>query len=239
MSLYFFDANRLGRFESGHLGLYISVDSIIDPDNAARAVEHINLLGETANKPVGLRHEEFFKSSLPQERGRLAATFSLFAHEMRHFHDVILTPYGSFLMRQAVQINIAYLIKARLDIAVLCDQIYVPLQDWVDNYNILSVAYPNLAAAPQGVMEYVSFWRNIHELLAIFERGNPTAPGSCSRRGSGCAIPRRRRRPAGSGTGRPRSRPTGSTSRCAACRWARPGWTSPGMATASAPARPC
>src|SRR5688572_19145476 len=102
MSLNQLKASRSASLDPNHLGLSVSLDPLLNEDDAIRSIEHVNLIALSAQRQVGTEHQLFLRSSAPSDRGRVVASFSVFAHEMRHFHDLLLTCYGSFLLRQAL-----------------------------------------------------------------------------------------------------------------------------------------
>jgi len=67
----------------------------------------------------------------------------LYSHEAKHFHDLLVTPYGSMLMRQYINASIHFLV-ARAGL-YYHKTVVVPLSDWILNYDLLSSIYPNLS----------------------------------------------------------------------------------------------
>jgi hypothetical protein len=171
MSLNRLKSNGLGSLDPYDLGLRVSIDPLVDLEAAEKTIQQINLLATATRRHVDLSHVNFFERSNQMEKGRIAATFSVFAHEVRHFHDTLLTCYGSFLMRQSLQNNMAHLSHVRDETVFACDKVYVPLTDWVDQYGFIEKAHPELLPPPDSIVEFVEWHKYLEHLLESFETG--------------------------------------------------------------------
>jgi hypothetical protein len=171
MSLNRLHAGGSGYLDPNNLGLSVCLDSLFDDTAPERTLEHLNLVALTSVGHPDARHQAFLSSTKPDQQGRVIASFSVFAHETRHFHDLLLTCYGSFLLRQALQLNMAYFNMLRDDIVYLCDAIYLPLNEWVNNRELLRRFHPQLSPPTENIVRYVRESEQHEALLAKFEQG--------------------------------------------------------------------
>jgi len=72
-------------------------------------------------------------------------SFTLFAHESRHFHDLLATPYGSYLMGAQTDLALSML-EFREHIRRHHNAIAVPLFDWISSGDLLRRAFRQIEA---------------------------------------------------------------------------------------------
>ena len=133
----------LGRLDIGHLGLWLNFDGIRGHDEARLR----KLATAAAELRIGAEHQAY-ADELADERARTEAMalFTSVAHETRHFHDLLMTPYGSALMGH--HMRAAFALQSALGSLAAASVIVVPLRDWDDLLPVLRRIVPELEPPP-------------------------------------------------------------------------------------------
>jgi len=133
-----FENSCTGRFDSSNFGLWLNLDyALTHPLNK----DLFQLMLPTFHYPMNEKHKEFIASLENEEDISFAINcFSMFSHEMRHFHDLLITPYGSMLMRQYTRGAILSL-TCHTELSITRNKIVIPLSEWVSDSNLFHKAY--------------------------------------------------------------------------------------------------
>jgi hypothetical protein len=95
-------------------------------------------------------------------------SFTLFAHESRHFHDLLATPYGSYLMGAQTDLALSML-EFREHIRRHHNAIAVPLFDWISSGDLLRRAFRQIEAPSPEVQTTAA---RLEEVLSALQRAN-------------------------------------------------------------------
>jgi hypothetical protein len=92
--------SEVGRLDVTHLGMWVNVDEARTGDDEALR----SLIAHAVDHEVGAEHRAYIEG-IADDEGRAAALglFTVVAHESRHFHDLLLTPYGAAVMSHHVR----------------------------------------------------------------------------------------------------------------------------------------
>lgn len=139
-----------GRY--GNLDLS-SIVATINIDRALTSPHARDLTGltlATFGAPSESKHRDFIDSAHDISTHLVAINlFTTYAHELRHYHDLLASPYGTFLVRERIR-AILYSLPVALQIEAFWPTIYVPVGDWVRNYKLLKKAFAELDPPPLG-----------------------------------------------------------------------------------------
>ena len=129
----------LGRLDISHLGMWLNFDGIRGHDDERLE----NLIAAAANLEIGAEHRAYVEE-LRDETGRTEAMalFTAIAHETRHFHDLLMTPYGSALI--AEHMRAAFALQSALGSLAAAPVIVVPLREWNELLPVLRRVAPEL-----------------------------------------------------------------------------------------------
>ena len=86
----------------------------------------------------------------PKLETQALALFTLARHETRHFHDLLISPYGAALVREFT--NLARLALAcRQEILTSCSTIILPVTEWVSDWQLYKIGDASLDEPPESV----------------------------------------------------------------------------------------
>lgn len=159
--------NAFGRFEPASSGLWLNLDPILDREDS----ELTRLSLQTFLFPPGEGHRTYLSQVRSEEDLAFAGmSFSVAAHESRHFSDLLATPYGSVMARQYTRASMYYLLL-RKEILFRNQKIVVPISDWCRDPGLFEQLY-GIPAPSQGVRGLESLLSTMYEKLAGFDRGS-------------------------------------------------------------------
>lgn len=126
--------------------------------------------------PVNDKHRAFLEG-LSGDALRFALNcFTVFAHERKHFHDVLATPYGSMLMRQSTRASLLTL-ASRDELLFRSDSIAVPLSQWIPNAKLFQLAR-GVPPPSDNLRELHNVLVSMQDKVAAFDRGTVEVPGA-------------------------------------------------------------
>jgi len=169
-----FEESGYGRFDPSTFGLWVRVD---------RAIEHPRyadwgaLMWETFQAPPHEGHVEYLADAPADDLPLLLSAFSLWAHESRHFFDLLATPYGAAVMRTAVHAALGYL-QIVDELEYQYRGIMLPLSEWVEYGRVVHHAFGKLSKPSPGVEETVDLWRRLSGMLETFDFGRFADPAN-------------------------------------------------------------
>lgn len=163
-----FEESAFGRFDPSNFGLNLNVDAALNHQNY---LEFGPLMWTTFQYPISEEHKAYIAAQTTSTDAVFAAScFTVFTHEKRHFHDLLVTPYGSMLMRLYTRAALLY--------NFMWDEIYfrrkavvVPLRDWITSSLIFERRYPDVESPPQIIRDVEEVYREQQENLKIANRG--------------------------------------------------------------------
>ncbi len=169
----FNSSSEFGRLDISHLGMWLNLDKMPGTANAplndllASAVRH---------EFSDLHREAVANARSAQDRSALIGLLTSVAHEARHFHDLLISPYGARLMHFNVRAAMAVL-GAQGSLA-RSPAIIVPLSDWRTQLDTLRLVDPDLAEPYPKLNELADTLTDIRRRERALERGilNPNAP---------------------------------------------------------------
>ena len=136
-----FEQTGFGRVDPSSFGMWLNVDKALAHPDYERFGP---LMWSSFLFPLHDDHKTYLRRLTNEEDVQLVLNaFTLFTHEARHFHDLLLCPYGSMLMRQYTRAALYYLFLRR-DLIFRHKAIYVPLSDWVAHGTKLQRVYRDL-----------------------------------------------------------------------------------------------
>jgi hypothetical protein len=165
----FNSSSEFGRLDISHLGMWLNLDKMPVTANAplndllASAVRH---------EFSDLHREAVANARSAQDRAALIGLLTSVVHEARHFHDLLISPYGARLMHFNVQAAMAVL-GAQGSLA-RSPAIIVPLSDWRTQLDTLRLVDPDLAEPYPKLNELADTLTDIRRRERALERGNPT-----------------------------------------------------------------
>jgi hypothetical protein len=163
-----FEQQGFGRLDPSSFGLWLNVDKALAHKDYHRFGP---LMWSSFHFALRDEHRTYL-SSLPNgaDRELVLGAFTLFTHEARHFHDLLLSPYGSMLMRQYTRAALLYLFL-RQDLLFQHKAIFVPLSDWVTQGTALKRIYSDLDSPSHNIIHAESAFRSMKEKLRVYNRG--------------------------------------------------------------------
>src|SRR5215472_2692531 len=163
-----FEPMGFGRFDSSIFGLRLNLDRAItepfDPDL-------LQLTLESFHRPIGQKHRKYVADIQDSEKKSLAVSlFTLSCHETKHFHDLLITPYGSMLMRQFTRLALLSLCCFS-DLFLRNDTIMLPLRDWVSDWEIYTGIIPPLREPSENIKAIADAVETMMTKLRAFDTG--------------------------------------------------------------------
>jgi hypothetical protein len=168
-----FELSGFGRFDSSVFGLRLNLDrAIADPFDP----ELLALTLKSFHGPLDDRHRRYVAGlGDPARRSLAIALFTLACHETKHFHDLLVTPYGSVLMRQYTTLALASL-SCTDDLVKPNGVIALPLRDWADDWPVYSKMTPALGEPPKAVLDLAGLIGTMLAALKKFDGGSIKLP---------------------------------------------------------------
>jgi hypothetical protein len=164
----FESSSAFGRLDTTHFGSWLNMDNAIrHPD----ALHVLPLLWSSFHLPIGDEHRDYVSSLKDPEEIQFAVmAFTAAAHEARHFHDLLLTPYGSVLLRQYTRAALLAL-SLRNELLFRSRAAVVPLTEWAPTWETLHVLDPDVEAPPANVLEVAQAFDLLKRKLRAFDEG--------------------------------------------------------------------
>jgi hypothetical protein len=145
-----FESQGFGRFDTSVFGLRLNFDQLL---KAPRGDE-LTRLGLTSFLwPPEQAHRDYIaRVTDPKLETQALALFTLARHETRHFHDLLISPYGAALMREFT--NLARLALAcRQEILTSCSTIILPVTEWASDWQLYRMGDASVDEPPESVKE--------------------------------------------------------------------------------------
>lgn len=164
----FFEKDMLGRMDPLACGIWLNIDSILDSKNnkLSSLSMHSFINGNS------VQQVKYYKGCSNNEQKNSALhRFSLFSHEARHYHDLMLTPYGSMLKRQFTSAKFNYLLWQKKTILRKPKAIYVPLRKWITNADMLKDIFPELDLPSMYSISLSKQLNTIYQKVELFKKG--------------------------------------------------------------------
>ncbi len=114
-------------------------------------------------------HRQYVLLEDDRRHAEAVATFTSVAHESRHFHDLVMTPYGSALMAQ--HMRAAFAVQTSLGSLASSDSLILPLHEWDKHLPLLRLAEPSLRAPGGRLAELAQQLSETTSALAGLDRG--------------------------------------------------------------------
>jgi hypothetical protein len=172
-----FEPVGFGRFDSSIFGLRLNLDRAI-----TKPVDQdlVRLTLESFHKPIGQEHRKYIASLQDTKKRSLAVSlFTLSSHETKHFHDLLITPYGSMLMRQFTRLALLSL-SCFPDLFLKNDTIMLPLRDWVSDWEIYAGIIPPLCEPSGNIKAIADIIETMMTKLRAFDTGTLELPQEMS-----------------------------------------------------------
>jgi hypothetical protein len=166
-------ATEQGRLDVTHLGMWLNID------DARRAGDDrfAPLMARALAHDIGDEHHEYV-AGLATDEQRVAALggFTVVAHESRHFHDLLLTPYGAAVMSQ--HFRQAFTMLSSMGSLLASDAVIVPITEWAGLLPVLQRLDPGLGPPPPKIGNLSAVLGETDEELRALDQGTryPGAP---------------------------------------------------------------
>ena len=160
-----------GRVDSSNFGLWLNIDPVV---NSSLGPELASLTLSSFHFALRDEHREIVERSKAEDLTFLLHCFTMFAHERRHFHDLLATPYGSMLMRQYTRINLLSLV-CQHDLVFRSDAIAIPLSDWVSHAEMFQLVH-NVPPPSDNLRQLHKAFSVMQEKLDVFNEGTTSLP---------------------------------------------------------------
>jgi hypothetical protein len=163
-----FAFGEFARFDPTEFALYLNWDKITERADKELSRLAFEFFFAPMMTSLLAPYGESYLASCNEEQLQFALqAFTLYTHEVRHYHDLILLPYGSFLKRQSLKIQLEY---AFWDVEVMLSNkvLYIPYSEWVANTNFLTSVYPDLALPSIGVHRLAETFEEVFAKLQRF-----------------------------------------------------------------------
>jgi hypothetical protein len=172
-----FEQNHFGRLDPLTFGIWCNIDAVTEHP---RSKLFGPLMIASFWEPPFEAHTRFIDELETEEEKALAyAAFSLFAHESRHFFDLMTTPYGVYLTRKALVLQFAYLFNMREIHGA--PAIYVPFTEWTRNAELLAQLDSDLQHPPEAVSAFAELADKYHRDLRTLRYGSaPVGARPCA-----------------------------------------------------------
>jgi hypothetical protein len=169
-----FENLAFGRFDPSFFGLRLNLEGAIgsgmDPDL-------FQLTFTSFHYPIRDAHVKYVAGITDAKKLNLVLNlFTLSAHETKHFHDLLIAPYGSMLMRQYTRAALLFL-TCKPDLILRSSTIILPLRNWVSDWEMYQAHDPAVTAPSTNVREFVSILELMQEKLKRFNAGNINLDG--------------------------------------------------------------
>jgi len=129
------------------------------------------------HSPDTANQKEFIESLKDEKDISFAINcFSMFTHEMKHFHDLLITPYGSVLMRQYTRGAILSL-PCLQELLLHRKKIVLPLSDWVSDSELFHDIYA-IDPPSKNLSELNEVFKTMTQKLHFFNKGSLSLPSS-------------------------------------------------------------
>jgi hypothetical protein len=130
----FLSKTNFGKLDPSNFGIWVNFKSLTEYDriNVNRKIPALTpLVLTTFYDGIQDEHREFV-NQLPTKEDRQFAlcALTLYAHETRHYHDLMSSPYGARIMRNYAKVNY-FTALARTKIMFQDKSCVVPLADWI------------------------------------------------------------------------------------------------------------
>jgi hypothetical protein len=159
-------SSELGRLDATHLGMWLNFDAV--RREADPSLTH--LVAEAAGLAYSDDHKKFVNATGDMaKRQALISLFTTFAHEARHFHDLVITPYGSILMNHYVRAALSVLSSQRSLFS--SPAVIVPLAEWPSLLPLLGKIDPGLQQPNPKLTELIATFGEIEGELKELDRG--------------------------------------------------------------------
>jgi hypothetical protein len=164
-----FEETQLGKLDPTHLGVWLNINPALNREDF---IQLTPLMWKAFHLPLDTTHRSYVNSCPSEESAEFAVhCFTLFQHEARHYHDLLLTPYGSMLARQYTRAQLSYL-YCRDDLFLRAKSIVVPISDWVENWELFDGVVPNIKRPPSTICQLHELIDTMMKKLVAFHNGN-------------------------------------------------------------------
>lgn len=160
-----------GRFDPSNFGLWLNIELVV---TSHLGTELTPLTMSSFHFALGDKHREFIEKLTDDDLTFTLNCFTMFAHERRHFHDLLATPYGSMLMRQYTRQTLLSL-ACYHDICFISEAIAVPLSSWVTNADMFALGH-NVPPPSDNLRQLHKSLSVMQEELAFFNKGTIRLP---------------------------------------------------------------
>jgi hypothetical protein len=176
--------SELGRLDVTHLGMWVNVDRARRGDDATFG----RLLSRAVGYDVGDDHREYVHAMPEDARAAALGLFTVVAHESRHFHDMLLTPYGSLVT--SLNVRQATTMLAALGSLSSQESMIVPITEWAALLPVLRHVDPTLAPPPPNLEGLIDVLAETERALRALDHGihYPDAPLTSTQILEGSAI---------------------------------------------------
>jgi hypothetical protein len=132
-------ASEFGRLDVNHLGMWLNLDQI-----PVTSIDRSALLAAAVEYDYSpIRDQAVYEAGSPEERTTLIGFLTAGVHEARHFHDLLISPYGARLMELNMRGAMAVLGAQRSLMSAAA--VIVPLADWRGQLDVLRLVDVDLA----------------------------------------------------------------------------------------------
>lgn len=155
-----------GRLDVTHLGMWLNLDNV-----RTRSDEALwPLMAQAVNYEVGDEHRSYIEGAADEDvRAAILGLFTAVAHESRHFHDMLLTPYGAVVMshhaRQAVTL------LSSMGSLMSNETMIVPITEWSTLLPVLKHLDPNLKRPSPKIENLIAVLKETENDLRALDRG--------------------------------------------------------------------
>jgi hypothetical protein len=159
--VHLFENNHYGLFDLSTLGLWANVNRLESyPDFAE--INRLLMLSQAAMPNE--QHIDFLNSIEEDEKKQIAlSAFSLYVHESRHWHDFSSTPFGLYYFVQNFSLVTGLLIN--LDKIISKKAIYIPINEWHKNLDLLSSFHEDLGNLPGEIEPLIKLKIKLQKIL--------------------------------------------------------------------------
>lgn len=161
------ETSDIGRLDPAQCAIWLNLDHALE-----YGPEMFRLAMLSYAVPLGDDHKRYVSSCRSQmQRASAVNAFTTYSHETRHFHDMLATPYGSFLARQYAGATLEFC-SLQSDILLQLPSIYIPLKEWAINADFLAEAFPGLAKPTPRLVQASASYDELSKKLAVFNSGS-------------------------------------------------------------------
>lgn len=161
-----------GRLDASHLGMWINIDDIRAGNDEVLS----HLVTQAMDHILTDEHRQFLENADIDTRISALGIFTVAAHESRHFHDMLLTPYGAAVIshhtRQAVTI------LSSMGSLMSNPAMVVPITEWTNLWPLLKDVDPSLKLPSPKLENLIAVLQETEDELRALDRGilHPNAP---------------------------------------------------------------